>query len=157
MRWLDAHQRIFSREGTIFFYWKSARWLAYRCVRQYLPVDIVHTLVKSWSRYSLFHLFVAIYSDYNNTDGDPGPFCLARSGLYIRAKNVWIVFLVFKGSDLHSGFAPVEDPQAHQRWVDENVSTAWNVAGPQNRVGYVSYIGSVPSDRLGSINITPLK
>ena len=73
----------------------------------------------------------------------------------MRTKNVWIVFLVFKGSDLHSGFAPSEDPQAHQRWVDENVSAAWNVAGPQNRVGYVSYIGSVPSDRLGSINITP--
>jgi hypothetical protein len=99
--------------------------------------------------------FVVIYSDDNNIDGDPGPFCLARSGLYIRAKNVWIVFLAFKGSDLHSGFAPTEDPQAHQRWVDENVSAAWNVAGPQNRVGYVSYIGSVPSDRLGSINITP--
>jgi hypothetical protein len=73
----------------------------------------------------------------------------------MRTKNVWIVFLVFKGSDLHSGFAPSEDPQAHQRWVDENVSAAWNVAGPQNRVGYVTYIGSVPSDRLGSINITP--
>ena len=98
---------------------------------------------------------MVICSDYNNIDGDPGPFCLARSGLYVRAKNMWIVFLVFKGSDLHSGFAPVEDPQAHQRWVDENVSAAWNVAGPQNRVGYVSYIGSVPSDRLGSINITP--
>lgn len=62
---------------------------------------------------------------------------------------------MFKGSDLHSGFAPSEDPQAHQRWVDENVSAAWNLAGPQNRVGYVSYIGSVPSDRLGSMNVTP--
>ena len=98
---------------------------------------------------------MAIYSDYNNINGDPGPFCLARSRLYVHEKNVWIVFLVFKGSDLHSGFAPVEDPEAHGRWVDENVSTAWNVAGPQNRVGYISYIGSVPSDRLGSINVTP--
>jgi len=88
-------------------------------------------------------------------DGDPGPFCLARCGLYIRAKNVWIVFLVFKGSDLHSGFAPSEDPLAHKRWVDENLSAAWNVAGPQNRVGYVSYIGGLPSDRLGSLNISP--
>ena len=75
--------------------------------------------------------------------------------MYLRTKNIWIVFLVFKGSDLHSGFAPSEDPRAHQRWVDENVLAAWNVAGPQNRVGYVSYIGSVPSDRLDSINITP--
>lgn len=63
--------------------------------------------------------------------------------------------MVFKGSDLHSGFAPTEDPEAHKRWVEDNLSAAWNVAGPQNRVGYVSYIGGVPSDRLGSINITP--
>ncbi len=88
-------------------------------------------------------------------DGDPGPFCLARSGLYIREKNVWIVFLVFKGSDLHSGFAPKEDPEAHQRWVDENLSAAWNLAGPQNRVGYVNYISTVPSERTGSMNISP--
>ena len=88
-------------------------------------------------------------------DGDPGPFCLARCGLYIREKNVWIVILVFKGSDLHSGFAPSEDPQTHKRWVEENLSAAWNIAGPKNRVGYVSYIGGVPSDRLGSINISP--
>jgi hypothetical protein len=39
--------------------------------------------------------------------------------------------------------------------VDENLSAAWNLAGPQNRVGYVSYIGGVPSDRLGSINVSP--
>ena len=50
---------------------------------------------------------------------------------------------------------PSEDPLAHKRWVDQNLSAAWNVAGPQNRVGYVSYIGGVPSDRLGSINVTP--
>lgn len=31
----------------------------------------------------------------------------------------------------------------------------WNVAGPQNRIGYISYIGGVPSDRLGSINVNP--
>jgi hypothetical protein len=101
-------------------------------------------------RWTLFVLLLRV-----GPDGDPGPFCLARCGLYIRAKNVWIVFLVFKGSDLHSGFAPTEDPQAHKCWVDEQLSAAWNVAGPQNRVGYVSYIGGVPSDRLGSINVSP--
>ena len=101
-------------------------------------------------RWTLFVLLFRV-----GPDGDPGPFCLARCGLYIREKNVWIVFLVFKGSDLHSGFAPTEDPQSHKRWVDENLSAAWNVAGSQNRVGYVSYIGDVPSDRLGSINVTP--
>lgn len=32
---------------------------------------------------------------------DPGPFCLARPGLYIREKDLWIQFLVFKGVDAH--------------------------------------------------------
>lgn len=105
----------------------------------------------------VFFYLIFLFQDLFKTiiDGDPGPFCLACCGLYIREKNVWIVFLVFKGSDLHSGFAPSEDPQAHKRWVEENLSSAWNIAGPQNRVGYVSYIGGVPSDRLGSINISP--
>lgn len=92
---------------------------------------------------------------HERSDGDPGPFCLARCGLYIREKNVWIVFLVFKGSDLHSGFSPTEDVADHQRWVDENLSAAWNLAGPQNRVGYVNYISTVPSERTGSMNISP--
>ena len=63
--------------------------------------------------------------------------------------------MVFKGSDLHSGFAPMEDPEAHKHWVDENLSAAWNIARPQNRVGYVSYIVGVLSDWLGSMNMTP--
>ena len=74
-------------------------------------------------------------------EGDPGPFCLARSGLYLREKDVWIVFLVFKGNNLHSGFAPKEDPEAHQRWIETTLNDVWNMAGPQNRVGYVNYPG----------------
>lgn len=41
--------------------------------------------------------------------GDPGPFCLGRGGIYCREVGAWIVFLVFKGNDMHSGFAPTED------------------------------------------------
>ena len=84
-----------------------------------------------------FYLTVTIYfisySQYfHYVEGDPGPFCLARSGLYLREKDVWIIFLVFKGNDLHSGFAPKEDPDAHQHWVDTTLNDAWNMAGPQN-------------------------
>jgi len=88
-------------------------------------------------------------------EGDPGPFCLARSGLYLREKDAWIVFLVFKGNDLHSGFAPKEDPEAHQRWIETTLNDAWNMAGPQNRVGYVNYPGRVPCQRMGSMNMSP--
>jgi hypothetical protein len=87
--------------------------------------------------------------------GDSGPFCLARSGVYLRQHNVWIVWLVFKGVDLHSGFAPSEDLAAHKEWVDSTLDAAWNVAGPQNRVGYVNYPGSLQANRAGSLNVTP--
>ncbi|KAJ3513252.1 hypothetical protein NLJ89_g3049 [Agrocybe chaxingu] len=87
--------------------------------------------------------------------GDPGPFCLARGGIYARELNSWIIFLTFKGTDLHSGFAPSEDRQAHLDWVNTELSAAWNLAGPQNRVGYVNYKGVLPMHRLGSLNVSP--
>jgi hypothetical protein len=65
------------------------------------------------------------------------------------------VWLVFKGVDLHSGFAPSEDPAAHEEWVNTTLDAAWNLAGPQNRVGYVNYPGSLPANRAGSLNVTP--
>ena len=101
-------------------------------------------------------IYFISYSQYfHYVEGDPGPFCLARSGLYLREKDVWIIFLVFKGNDLHSGFAPKEDPDAHQHWVDTTLNDAWNMAGPQNRVGYVNYPGRVPCQRMGSMNMSP--
>jgi hypothetical protein len=87
--------------------------------------------------------------------GDPGPFCLARSGLYLREHNVWIVWLAFKGVDLHSGFAPSEDQDAHQEWVDTTLDAAWNLAGKQNRIGYVNYTGALPANQAGSLNVSP--
>lgn len=65
------------------------------------------------------------------------------------------MWLVFKGVDLHSGFAPSEDPAAHKEWVNTTLDAAWNVAGPQNRVGYVNYPGSLQANRAGSLNVTP--
>ncbi|KAJ3501747.1 hypothetical protein NLJ89_g9201 [Agrocybe chaxingu] len=87
--------------------------------------------------------------------GDPGPFCLARGGIYCRELNAWIIFLVFKGTDLHSGFAPLEDREAHMNWVNTELNAAWNLAGPQNRVGLVNYPGALPIHRLGSLNVSP--
>ena len=110
-------------------------------------MDLVCSSLMSWPRYLVLHISVLRFILDLDTDGDPGPFCLAHCGLYIRAKNV--------GSDLHAGFALMEDHEAHKCWVVENLSATWNVAGPQNRVRYVSYIGGVLSDWLGSINIGP--
>ncbi|KAF5329323.1 hypothetical protein D9619_008910 [Psilocybe cf. subviscida] len=46
-------------------------------------------------------------------DGDPGPFFLARGGIYVHELGCWVIFLVFKGTDLHTGTAPHEDAQSH--------------------------------------------
>ena len=50
---------------------------------------------------------------------------------------------------------PSEDPAAHREWVDTTLNAAWNLAGLQNRVGYVNYPGSLPANRAGSLNVTP--
>ena len=62
---------------------------------------------------------------------------------------------MFKGNDLHSGFAPREDPDEHRAWVDTTLNSAWNIAGPQNRVGYVCYFGRLPCHRVGAMNLCP--
>jgi hypothetical protein len=57
--------------------------------------------------------------------------------------------------DLHSGFEPLEDKDAHLEWIRNDLGAAWNLAGPQNRVGYVNYTGRLSAERSGSLNATP--
>lgn len=66
-----------------------------------------------------------------------------------------MIFLVFKGVDLHSGYAPSESPEAHQAWVDSELSPAWNRAGPQNRLGFVCYPARAATQRNAAMNMTP--
>ena len=87
--------------------------------------------------------------------GDPGPFCLGRGGIYCREVGAWIVFLVFKGNDMHSGFAPTEDPEQHRQWVESQLSAAWDHAGPENRIGYVLYQTSAATNRNAGMNVSP--
>lgn len=78
-----------------------------------------------------------------------------RNGLYVREAGVWITFLVFKGTDLHSGYAPSEDKEAHQAWIDSELLPAWNRAGDQNRVAFVCYPASQAVNRSAAMNMTP--
>lgn len=50
---------------------------------------------------------------------DPGVFMLGQPGLYIRELDICILFLVFKGNDLHSGFSPTVDPLKEHAWKAE--------------------------------------
>ncbi|KAF5314358.1 hypothetical protein D9619_011737 [Psilocybe cf. subviscida] len=69
----------------------------------------------------------------------------------------WTLFIMLLriGPDLHTGTAPHEDAQSHAEWVRSVIDSVWNLAGPQNRLGYVIYLGRVPSKRSGSTNVTP--
>ena len=92
------------------------------------------------------------------TGSDPGAFCEARSGIYVRELNVCVIFLVFKGNNLHSGFSPTVDPEVERKWkvrMMAIVQAAWNLAGPENRAGFVSYASKVACHRLGAMSITP--
>lgn len=87
-------------------------------------------------------------------DGHPGSFCLGRPGLYVRELGGWVIFLAFKGNDIHSGFAPMEDFEDHQEWVDSIVAPAWDHAGPENRLGYVIYPSGPAIQRSAALNAT---
>lgn len=88
-------------------------------------------------------------------DGDHGPFLLARGGIYVHELGAWVLFIVFKGTDAHTGVAPHEDADSHNAWMNSVLDALWKLVGPQNRLGYVIYLGCVPSKRLGSTNVTP--
>jgi hypothetical protein len=86
---------------------------------------------------------------------DPGPFSLTHAGLYVCEMSAWVTFLVFKGVDLHSEYAPSKDAEAYQAWVDSELSPAWNRAGPQNRLGFVCYPAQAAIQRSAAMNMMP--
>ncbi|KAF8151212.1 hypothetical protein K438DRAFT_1865080 [Mycena galopus ATCC 62051] len=87
---------------------------------------------------------------------DPGPFMLGRCGLYIRETGVLIIYLVFRGNDLHSGFAPSYPAGPNQGWIDkEAVLAAYNMCAPLQRVFLVPYVTEVGASRSAELSVTP--
>lgn len=80
---------------------------------------------------------------------------LGRHGIYIREMNLCILFIVFKGSDLHSGTHPSYTSEARETWLkmQEQISPMWEVA--TNRVGYVSYATGSLCSRLAEMSVAP--
>jgi hypothetical protein len=56
---------------------------------------------------------------------------------------------------MHSGFAPTEDADKHHQWVESQLSTAWDHAGPENRQGYVLYQTNAATNRDAGMNVSP--
>ncbi|KAJ7231690.1 hypothetical protein B0H12DRAFT_1239877 [Mycena haematopus] len=87
---------------------------------------------------------------------DPGPFMLGRFGLYIRETNVLIIYLVFRGNDLHSGYHPAYLPSSHKAWIDkEAIISAYDLCAPEQRIVLVPYATGVGVNRTAEVAVTP--
>ncbi|KAJ6521405.1 hypothetical protein B0H19DRAFT_1244608 [Mycena capillaripes] len=87
---------------------------------------------------------------------DPGPFMLARCGLYIRETGVLIIYLLFRGNDLHSGFHPSYLEDKRDAWIaKEAVEAVYNMADPQDRCFFVPYPTQVAYSRAAELAVSP--
>jgi hypothetical protein len=82
------------------------------------------------------YFFINSWGFQHATGSDPGAFCEACSSIYVCELTVCIIFLVFKGNNLHSGFSLMVDPEVEQKWKVK-IQAAWNLAGPKNHAGFV--------------------
>ena len=90
------------------------------------------------------------------TGADPGSFLVARPGIYIRETNTIILFMVFKGNDLHSGRAPYAAKAMFDTWVKELEATlATQGLSIISRQMYVVYPSRAANQRDGSLMVTP--
>jgi hypothetical protein len=87
---------------------------------------------------------------------DCGPFLLGRQGLYLRENDTPMVFLVFKGNDLHCGMAPSGNPDTKDEWLSaETVSSFYKCSAPEHRLVYVCYHSYQSTSRTTSMSISP--
>jgi hypothetical protein len=77
---------------------------------------------------------------------------LGRHGLYMREQDVQIVYLVFKGVDLHSGFHPSYTSQNKEAWL-KDLNSVWE--STVDRVALVSYPTEAICNRLAPMSISP--
>ncbi|KAF6742657.1 hypothetical protein DFP72DRAFT_1081679 [Ephemerocybe angulata] len=85
---------------------------------------------------------------------DSGPFLLGCSGLYCCELGVWIIWLCFKGNDIHGGFAPLEMEAQCREWL-KSLFMLWDRLSPYNRLGFVCYCTKVTMDRVSGLNMLP--
>ncbi|KAF7326673.1 hypothetical protein MVEN_02604500 [Mycena venus] len=87
---------------------------------------------------------------------DPGPFMFARCGLYIRETGVLIIYLLFRGNNLHSGFHPSYIKDKRKAWISkEAIEAIYNLADPQDRCFFVPYPTQVAYSRTAELAVSP--
>ncbi|KAJ7232094.1 hypothetical protein C8J57DRAFT_1533257 [Mycena rebaudengoi] len=87
---------------------------------------------------------------------DPGPFMFGHCGLYVRETGVLILYLIFQGNDLHSGYAPTYDDQALKQWLDHDAIKALvDLVSPENRMFFVAYPTEVRVSHVAAVSVVP--
>jgi hypothetical protein len=81
---------------------------------------------------------------------------LGRSAVYFREINTVILYLIFRGNDIHSGTAPGYTDKAHEEWLnEEELFSLIDRVHPQNRAFLVNYPSEVGNNRLAALSVTP--
>lgn len=106
-------------------------------------------------------VYIFILNAYKSCEfagSDLGAFLLARPGFYVRETEpgTFIIFLVFKGTDLHSGTAPTaNDDELNQFFSLLAAELASEDIPRVNRVVYVAYTSSSAFQREGRYSVYP--
>lgn len=89
---------------------------------------------------------------------DPGIFFLARPGLYVHTPGERFIILIFKGRDLHSGFAPSIDEESRQFHLLtlDPAECEFFRDRRVNRIAFVGYPNKMATTRQGTMSITPI-
>ncbi|KZV59321.1 hypothetical protein PENSPDRAFT_695242, partial [Peniophora sp. CONT] len=88
---------------------------------------------------------------------DPGAFLFARPGIYVRETNTIVLFLVFKGNDLHGGQAPAAAEAVLKAWEAELAELLRAQGGLfiVSREMWVVYPSDAANQRKAGMALTP--
>ncbi|KAJ7080375.1 hypothetical protein B0H15DRAFT_933240 [Mycena belliarum] len=88
---------------------------------------------------------------------DSGPFMFGRCGLYVREQGGYmIIYLIFRGNDLHSGFHPAYLQGQHDAWIEkEAITSLFNISDPEQRCFLVPYPNQAGCTRMAELSVTP--
>lgn len=71
----------------------------------------------------------------------------------MREIDAWVIFLVFHGNDLHTGFEPITNKLTEEQL--DHLDQAYNMAGEPNRINIISYPSWAAASRIGKVAVSP--
>jgi hypothetical protein len=102
---------------------------------------------------------ISNFFDFQHTiileGSDWGLFMDGRHGFYVKPLNIWVVFILLRGNNIHQGTVTSYDPVAKLKWIEtKQLEVAWRLARPENRIFFVQYYALVACLRMSSMSIS---